>query len=119
MGRRKGKGKDHAKIGGDKNNESVGCCSSSLVPNTDEAMSASSAMAQEMKEAKSEASWTALVKEKERDWWSVDLEGEVEEAGGRMSLEDHSMDPEGEMNHNSDGKTLQVKKRKLGNIEGR
>ena len=27
----------------------------------------------------SEASWTALAEEKERDWRSIDLEGEVEE----------------------------------------
>ena len=38
-----------------------------------------SRMAQEMEEAKSAASWTALAKEKERDWWSIDLQGEVEE----------------------------------------
>ena len=50
---------------------------SSLAPNTYEAMSASSRMAQEMEEAKSEASSTALVKEKERDWWSIDLEGDI------------------------------------------
>ena len=41
-------------------------------------MSASSRMAQEVDEARSESFWTALAKEKERDWWSVDLEGEVE-----------------------------------------
>ena len=43
----------------------LGSCPSSLVPSTEE--------------AKSEASWTALAKENERDWWSIDLEGEVEE----------------------------------------
>ena len=53
---------------------SFGSCTSSLVPNTDEAMSASSRRAQVMDEAISEASWTALAKEKERDWWSIDLE---------------------------------------------
>ena len=58
---------------------SFGSCSSSLAPNTDEAMSVSSRMAQEIVEAKSEASWTAQAKEKERYWWSIDLEGEVEE----------------------------------------
>ena len=41
-------------------------CSSSLAPNTDEAMSASSRMSQEMEE-KSEASWTALAKEKNKE----------------------------------------------------
>ena len=87
-GRRKGSGKDHAKIGGDKNNESMvrrprlcffGSCSSSLVPNTHEAVSASSSVALEVDKAISEECWTALAKEKERDWWSIDLEGEVEE----------------------------------------
>ena len=29
-------------------------------------------------EVTSESSWTALAKGKERDWWSIDLEGEVE-----------------------------------------
>ena len=58
---------------------SFGSCSPSLVPNIDEAMSVISRMAQEMEEAKSEAPWTAQAKEKERDWWSIDLEGEVKE----------------------------------------
>ena len=40
--------------------------SSSLAPNTDEAMSASSRMAQEMDEAISEESWTAVAKERIR-----------------------------------------------------
>ena len=67
---------------------SFGSCSLSLAPNSDEAMSASSRMAQEMEKAKSEASWTALAKEKERDRWSIDLEGEVEELEiGWMSLD--------------------------------
>ena len=58
---------------------SFGSCSSSLAPNADEAMSAPFWMAQEMDEAISGESWTAPAKEKERDWWSIDLEGEVEE----------------------------------------
>ena len=58
---------------------SFGSCSSSLAFDTHEAMSASSRMAQEVDEAMSEASWTALVNEKGRDWRSIDLEGEVEE----------------------------------------
>ena len=41
-----------------------GSCSSSLAPNIDEAMSASSRISQEIEEAKSEASWTVLAKEK-------------------------------------------------------
>ena len=53
---------------------SLGSCSS---PNTDEAMSASSRMAQEMEEAKSEASWTALAKKRKEtggaSTWKVKL----------------------------------------------
>ena len=41
-----------------------GSCSPSLAHDTDDAIS--------------ESSWTSLAKEKERDWWSVDLEGEME-----------------------------------------
>ena len=41
-------------------------------------MSASSRMAQEVDEATSESSWTALAKGKERYWWCTDLEGELE-----------------------------------------
>ena len=81
---------------------SFGFCSSSLPPNTDEAMSASSRMAQEMEDAKSETSWTAVAKEKERDWWNIDLEGEVEEleVGCPWTVtKGDSMDPEGEMSH--------------------
>ena len=74
MGRRKRKGKNHVKAGGDKySDSSFGSCSSSFASNTDEAMSASSKM------AISEESWTALAKEKERNWWSIDFGGEVEE----------------------------------------
>ena len=62
---------------------SFGSCSSSPAPHTDEAMSAFSRMAQEVDEAMSESSWTALAKGKERDWWSIDLEGEVEKLEGR------------------------------------
>ena len=82
-------------------------CSSSLASNTDEAMSVSSKIAQEMEEKKSEASWAAPAKEKVRHWWSTDLEGEVEEleveCPWTVSKGD-SMDPEGELNHQSDGK---------------
>ena len=44
----------------------------------DEAMSASSQMGQDADEAWSESSWTALAKSKERGWWGIDLEGEME-----------------------------------------
>ena len=63
---------------GSHDNSSFGSSSSSLAFHTDEAMSSSSRMAQEVDEAMSESFWTALAKEKERDWWSIDLEGEVE-----------------------------------------
>ena len=43
---------------------SLDSCSPSLAQDADDAMSASSC--------------TSLAKEKERDWWSVDLEGEME-----------------------------------------
>ena len=74
-------------------------------PNTDEVLSASSRIAQEMDEVISEASWTALAKEKGRDWWSIDLEGEVEELEVECpwtTTKGDSMDPEGKMNHQSD-----------------
>ena len=49
-------------------NSSFGSDSSSLPFGTDEAMSASSEMAQDADEAMSESSWTALAKGKERYW---------------------------------------------------
>ena len=67
---------------------SLGSCSSSLPHDTDEAMS--------------EYSWTALAKRNERDWWSVDLEGDVEklEVVGLLSrTEGGSVDPIGKMGH--------------------
>ena len=60
-------------------------------------MSASSRMALEMEEAMSEASWTALAKKRRRDWWIIDLGGEVEE-----------LDREGEMYHQPDGEKAAV-----------
>ena len=41
-------------------------------------MSAFSRGVQEVDEAMSESSWTALAEGKARDWWSIDMEGEVE-----------------------------------------
>ena len=58
---------------------SFGSCSSSLAFDGDGAISASSRIVHEEDEEKSEASWTAVAKEKERAWWSVDPEGEAEE----------------------------------------
>ena len=87
---------------------------------TDEAMSTSSRMAQEVDEAMSETSWTALAKEKERDCWSIDLEGEVEklEVRGPWSVtEGDSVEPKGEVGHNPD-RTRGSKKRKR-KVEGR
>ena len=66
-------------------------------------------MAQKMEEAKSEASWTAPAKAKERDWWSIDLEGEEPEVGCPWTVnKGDSMDPEGEINHQSDGKKAAI-----------
>ena len=72
-------------------NFSFGSCSSSLAHDTDEAMSASSWVARVADEAMSESSWTALAKEKERDWWSVDLEGEMK----KLEVEGHLSRTEG------------------------
>ena len=86
-------------------------CFSSLASNTDEVLSASSILAQEMEEAISEASWIALVKAKGRDWWSIDLEGEVEEleVGCPWTVtKGNSVDPEREMNDQSDGKKTAI-----------
>ena len=47
----------------------------------------------------SESSWIALGKGKERDWWSIDLEGEIEklEVIGLLSrTEGRSVDPKRE-----------------------
>ena len=77
-------------------NSSFGSCSSSLAFDTDEVMSASSRMAQDADEAMSESSWTALATGKERDWWSIDLEGEVEKlevTGPWSGTEGDSLDP--------------------------
>ena len=40
--------------------------------------SCSPSVAQDADDAVSESSWTSLAKGKQRDWWSVDLEGEME-----------------------------------------
>ena len=64
--------------------------------------SCSPSAAQETDDAMSESSWTALAKEKERDWWSVDLEGEMEklEVVGLLSgAEGGSVDPVRKMGH--------------------
>ena len=49
----------------------------------------------------SESSWTALAKDKERDWWSTDLEGEVEKLevieGPLSRSEGDSLDPNNEV----------------------
>ena len=77
-------------------NSSYGSCSSFLAFDTDEAMSASSKMAQDVDVAMSESSWTALAKRKERDCWSVDLEGkmvQLEVVGPWSGTEGGSMDP--------------------------
>ena len=62
----------------------------------------SPSVAQDADDAMSESSWTSLVKEKERGWWSVDLEGEMEKLeviGGLSGTEGGSVDPERKMGH--------------------
>ena len=84
---------------------SFGSCSPALALHTNEAKSASSRMAQEVDEATSESSWTALAKERERHWWSIDLEGEVEKLeviGPWSGTEGDSVEPKGEMGHKPD-----------------
>ena len=80
-------------------------------------MSASSRIAHDVDEAMSESSWIALAKGKERDWWSIDLEGEVEkieERGPWSGIEGGSMDLKGEADHKSDRtKVARVEKDKL------
>ena len=53
---------------------------------------------------------------KERYWWSIGLEGEVEEleVGGPWALtESNSVDPEEEMNHQPDGEKVAVEEEKI------
>ena len=83
-------------------NSSFGSCSSFLAPHTDEAISASSRMAQDVDEAKSESSWNALAKGRKETGGA--LEGEVEklEVIGLWSrTEGDSVDPQGEMGRRS------------------
>ena len=84
---------------------------------TDEAMSASSRMAQEVDEATSESSWTALANGQERDWWSIGLEGEVkklEVSGPWSGTKGDSVEPKGATGHRSDRtKVAREEKEKL------
>ena len=70
---------------------------------TGEALSASSRVAQDVDKAMSGSSWTALAKEKERDWWSIDLEGEMEklEVVGLLSRTEGGCGSEGKVGHRS------------------
>ena len=65
----------------------------------------------------SESSWSALAKGKERDWWSIDLEGEVEKLkvrGPWSVTEGDSVEPEERLGHKSDRtKVARVEKEKL------
>ena len=73
---------------------------SSLALDTDEAMSASSMMVQDADDAMSESSWSAVAKEEERYWWSIDLESEMEKlavVGPMSGTEDGSVDPKWKM----------------------
>ena len=67
-------------------------------------MSASLKMAQETDEAMSELSWTALAKKKESDWWSIDLEDDMEKlevVGPWSGTEGGSAHPKMKMGHRS------------------
>ena len=67
-------------------------------------MSAFSKIAKDAEVATSEPSWTALTKEKVRDWWSIDLRGETEKLeviGPWSETEGGSVDPEGKLGHRS------------------
>ena len=75
---------------------SFGSCSPSLAQDADKAMSASS--------------WTFSAKWKERDWWSADLEGEMEKLeveGGFSGTEGGSVDPKGKV-----GQSARIKNHK-------
>ena len=112
VGRRKGKGKDQRKGWRSREQKVHGPEATTILQrflhndiHTDEAMSASSRMAQEVDEAMSESSWTALAKWKERDWWSIDLEGEVQKVEvicPWSGTKGDSVEPKGEMGHKSD-----------------
>ena len=63
-------------------------------------MSASSKMAKDADEAMS----AALAKGKERDWWSIDLEGEMEKLeviGPWSGTKGDSVEPKGKTGHKS------------------
>ena len=67
---------------------SLDCCSPSVAQDADDAMS--------------QLFWTSLAKGKERDWWSVDLEGDKEKlevAGCLSRTEGRSVDPKGKVGH--------------------
>ena len=70
----------------------------------DEAVSAASKMAKDAEEATSESPLTVLAKGKEKSWWSIDLEGEMEKlevVGLWSGTEGGSLDPKGKMGHRS------------------
>ena len=85
---------------------------SSIFLGTDEAMSASSWVPQDADDATSEASWTAMVEVKERDWWSVNLEGEMEklEVAGPWSGQRED-GPTGQLGQKSQEKKANSRKR--------
>ena len=82
-------------------------------------MSASFEMAHDADEAMPESSWTALAKEKERDWWSVDLEGDVEKlevVGPWSGTEDGSVDPTRKMSHEESEKPKETEMEMDGDV---
>ena len=63
----------------------------------------------EVEKAISEELWTALAKDKERDQWSIDLGGEVEELEERQLHGSRG----GDVSTSQTAKRLQFKKRKV------
>ena len=118
--RRKGKGKDHAKVGGVRCNRSMVRRPRQFllwflrIPGCPHRRSnvCSSRMVQEVDDVTSESSWTALAKGE-----GTAVEGEVEKlevSGPWFGTKGDSLDPKGKMGQKSDcGKVTRVEKEKL------
>ena len=75
---------------------------------TSSCCSCSTSLAHDTDEARPTSSWMALAREKDRDWWSADLEDEMEKLeveGGFSGAESGSMDPKVKVGHRSDRTT--------------
>ena len=81
---------------------SVESCSLSRACDMEEVCSESSRKMQDKEETKSEASWTAVTKEKEKEVWRLETEGEAERPEvtvPRNGVGGVSVNPEGESRH--------------------